>query len=102
MFSSYVTATIIDSETRDDLAQGIIQVITPIRHCDTVQVRVDQYSAFKSLAASSHPDLRHNGIVLELSNDGNKNSNCRVDKMMQELQEEIKRLSSNEDKISTG
>ena len=41
MFSSYVLATIIKSETRDDLVQGIIPVITPIRHCDTVQVRVD-------------------------------------------------------------
>ena len=102
LFSGYTTACFTDSETRADLEEAILQVITPIRHSAAVLARVDKASAFLSLTKNRSDMLEENGIRLNMAEDYNKNSNCAVDKKIQELEEEFRRLSPEGEKISTG
>ena len=102
MFSGYTTACFSETENRDDLADALVQVVTPIRNSAIVAVRIDQAPAFHSLAKNKSEILETNGIVLDLADDVNKNSNCIVDKKIKELEEELKRLSPEGDKIDLG
>jgi hypothetical protein len=102
MFSGYTTACIISTEQRQDLVQGILNLVTPTRHCSKLQIRVDKAPALKSLAENQDQELVQNGITLELGEDLNKNSNCSVDKKIQELEAKIRRLCPKETKITTG
>ena len=92
MFSGYVNACIIDSEKRDAIADGIIQTVTAIRNSQTVQVRSDKAPSLKSLVKNEHSALVDNGITISLGDDTNKNSNCVIDKKIQELESELKRF----------
>ena len=47
-FSNFTTAILVDSEQREDLARGLLQVITPIRHNSRVLVRTDRARAWLS------------------------------------------------------
>ena len=102
MFSGYVTACMAESERHDDLAKAILQIVTPIRHCHTVRVRVDKAPGFQSLKNNMSEELKANGIDLDLADDLNVNSNCSVDKKIQELEEELKRISPEGDTITVG
>ena len=102
MFSASTTAVIVPAETREALEHGLVQVITPIRHSPSILVRADKAPAFKSLAKNLSPILKENGIVLELVHDANKNSNAVVDKVIQELELELKKLSPEGVKLSVG
>ena len=100
LFSGYTTACILDSEQKEEMIKGIILTITPVRHSAEVIVRVDSAPALLALTKTGHNDLNQNGITLALGEDMNKNSNCCVDKKMQELQTELKKLCHSESKIS--
>ena len=100
LFSSYTTACFTQSEKIDDLATTILQLITPIRHSHTILVRVDGQSSLKSLAKNGHESLDSNGIRIILGEDFNKNSNCCVDKRIQELEKELKLISPAGEKVS--
>lgn len=84
------------------LTTGLLAIVTPIRHSATVKVRVDKAPSFKSLATRNHTDLMDNNIELILADDENKNSNCVVDKIIQELEVEIRKLVLKEIPISPG
>ena len=101
-FSNFVTASFTASESRDEMVQGILNVITPVRHSSTVQVRTDRARALSSLAQHPDPQLADNGIDIVLGDHGNKNSNAAVDKAIQELESELRHLSPEGNKISTG
>ena len=101
-FSNFVTACITPSEKREDMVQSLLSVITPVRHSSSVQVRTDRAKALSSLADRPDPQLAENGIHLDLGDHGNKNSNAAVDKMIQELEAELRRLSPEGQKITTG
>ena len=100
LFSSYTTACFADSEKADDLATAIIQAVTPVRSASTLIVRVDKAPGLVKLANSSHSLLNEVGIQLVLADDGNKNSNCCVDKAINELEQELKKLSPNGGKLN--
>ena len=100
LFSGYTTACFLENEQKEEMVRGLLHLITPIRHSPEVIVRVDSAPALKSLKKSGHADLSENGLKLVLGEDMNKNSNCSIDKKMQELQMEIKRLCPTETKIS--
>ena len=102
MFSGFTTATFIPNETREVLQNALIQVITPIRNSPKIIVRTDNAPAFASLANKSAPILLENGLYIELGHEGNKNSNAIVDKMIQELEVEIKKLAPAGEEISHG
>ena len=101
LFSQYTTACFSPSEKSQDLADAIIQTVTPIRCSPSVLVRVDKSPGLTKLAADNNSILTTAGISLELGNDENKNSNCSVDKMMNELEAELRKLSPSGEKINS-
>ena len=86
LFSFYITACFSLSEKAEDLADAVIQAVTPIRHSGSLLVRSDKAPGFAKLAASSQSPLIDVGIILELGDNENKNSNCSVDKAISELE----------------
>ena len=101
-FSNFTTATLVDSEKREDLARGLLQIITPIRHNNRVLVRTDRARAWLSLLQSPDPQLVRNGVELDLKDHANPNSNAAVDKIMQELEGELVKLAPHGGKIDAG
>ena len=85
LFSGFTTACQTNSEKKEDMITGILNLVTPIHHCATVQVRTDRAPALKSLATNPDPELGTNGILLELGEHLNKNSNCSIDKKIREI-----------------
>ena len=85
LFSKFSTACIIESEKASDLEKGIIQLTNPIRNSREVKVRVDKAKGFQSLKIKSN-ELKELGISIELAEDENKNPNCSVDKIIDELE----------------
>jgi hypothetical protein len=95
LFSNYATTCFIHSEQKQDLMNGLIQITTPIRRSETITIRTDRAPALVSLAKSPPPELRQVGISIVLpDNHFNVNSNAKVDKIIQELQLEIKKQAS--------
>ena len=93
LFSGYVTACFASSEKSEDLATAIIQAVTPIRTADPILLRVDKAPGLLKLASSPHSLLNDVGIKIELAEDENKNSNCCVDKAIDELETELRKIS---------
>ena len=100
MFSGYVVATFINSEKKDDMVEAIIQLTTPIRHAPYIHIRTDKATSLQSLAKTQHQDFIDNGIEIILGDDMNKNSNCQIDKKIQELESEIRKFSPQETPIT--
>ena len=100
IFSKYVTAVLIPSETTDDLADGIARVVSPIRRSQQIIVKTDAHPSFKSLLQSPTKDMTNAGIKLVIGNVFNKNSNCHVDKIIQELEYEIRKSHKEKDILS--
>ena len=64
-----------------------------MRLSSNITVRTDRAPALQALA-KSNDDLSNIGINLQLPNDAfNKNANCHVDKIIQELETELKKIS---------
>ena len=102
LFSFYVTSCFSASEKAEDIARAILQVTTPIRRSGTLQVRVDKAPCFKKLAADKDTLLTQVGISLILADDDNKNSNCSVDKAIDELEQELRKLSPDGKQLDEG
>ena len=99
LFSSYVTACFIKSEKSEDLTDGIIQTVTPIRSSGNITVRVDKAPGLlKIINDCALEDL---GITLIPGDDENKNSNCSVDKIIDEMEQELRKLSPAGDKVNS-
>ena len=85
LFSKFVTSCLVDSEKASDLETGIIQCTTPVRNSKTINIRVDKAKGFLSLVKTPSTNLQELGICLEIGDDENKNSNCAVDKIINEI-----------------
>ena len=101
-FSNFVTACLTASETREDMVEAILAVVTPVRHCSRVQVRTDRARALSSLAERPDHQLQDNGIDVVLGDHANPNKNASVDKSIQELEAELRRLSPEGKPLSVG
>ena len=101
-FSNFATATLAQSETREDMVKAILQVVTPIRHCHRIQVRTDRAPALLSLASRPDKQLESNGIDIVLGDQGNPNSNCSVDNIIKDLEAELRRLDPGGGKVDAG
>ena len=64
-------------------------------------VRVDKAPGLAKLANSSNSLLQDLNIHLVLSDDGNKNSNCCIDKAINELESELRKISPHGGKLNT-
>ena len=93
LFSNYTTASFIPSEQKQDLLHGLIQVTTPIRRGETLMIRTDRAPALEALARSPPQEMKSVNIQLTLPDSHfNKNSNSKIDKIIQELQQEIRKI----------
>lgn len=101
LFSKFMTTTLIHSERKEDLVEGIIRTVTPLRRSNSTLVRSDAAPGLRSLAENPHPDLQNMGIQIIIGEDFNKNKNCHVDKAIQELENEIRKLDTTNNKISS-
>ena len=100
-FSGFVVSTIIPSESKQDLVDGIIAIIRSFMSPHQSTVRVDQAPGFKSILKNKSVDLTEIGIILEGGNVKNKNSVAVVDRKIQELQKEIKLCAPADNVINT-
>ena len=98
-FSGFISTAFICSEGANDLVNGIIQTVSPFRSSITTSIRVDQAPGFKSLMKDSAA-LKELNITLELGCAKNKNALSLVDRKIQELEIEIKKISGNEKNLS--
>ena len=98
-FSGFVSTLFIGSEQQEDLANGIIQAITPFKAASLATVRVDQAPAFKALMLKP-ANLKEAGIELEPGECKNKNALALVDRKMQELETEIKKAASSRNTLN--
>ena len=93
-FSGFLSTAIIKSEKSDDLLDGILVTTSPFRSSLTTNIRVDQAPGFRSLSKNTN-SLSDLNISLELGHAKNKNSLALADKKMKELEDELRKLSSN-------
>ena len=102
LFSFYITACFSNSEKSEDMSKAILQVTTPIRSSCRLHLRVDKAPAFTKLASEEGSLLSQVGISLVLAEDDNKNSNCSVDKAIDELEQELKKLAPDGKQLNEG
>ena len=91
-FSGFLSTAIIKSEKHDSLLEGIILTTTPFRASNLTKIRVDQAPGFRKLITKKL-DLEELGIMIDLGEVKNKNALALVDRKMNELHKEIKKLT---------
>ena len=98
-FSGFVSTTIISSEKQTDLLDGIIVTVTPFKSATLTSIRVDQAPGFKAIfkRPDSLTDLNMN---IELGECKNKNALALVDRKIQELELEIKKIAPSKNTIN--
>ena len=98
-FSGFVSTTIISSEKQADLLDGIIVTVTPFKSATLTSIRVDQAPGFKAIfkRPDSLTDLNMN---IELGECKNKNALALVDRKIQELELEIKKIAPSKNTIN--
>ena len=100
-FSGFISTMFLCNEKADTLLDGIIHLTTPFKMSSStlVSIRTDQAPGFKSLKIKED-ELMKLGISLELGNPKNKNALAIVDKKMQELECELKKMTQGENSVS--
>ena len=100
-FSGFMSTMFLCNEKADKLLEGIIHLTTPFKISSStlVSIQTDQAPGFKSLKIKED-ELIKLGIHLELGNPKNKNALAIVDKKMQELEFEMKKLSQSESSVT--
>ena len=98
-FSSFLTATLVPSEKAADLKDGLVVLTEAVRRPGRITVKADNAKGFESLHKNDQ-ELKDLEIDIELADSFNKNSNAVVDKSCQELEEELRKLSPEGNKIS--
>lgn len=96
--TGYVLTCKVKSEQAPDLAQGLAHLLLPFRLGPQAIVRVDRARGLAK--AQTSPLLAKFGIKLDLGDAKNKNSCAIVDKAIQELEMELKRLNPEGSRLS--
>ena len=91
-FSSLTAATIIKSESHQELKKGLIELLIPIKFTGVCEVKTDNARGFLPLLDDKDPDLTKLQISVKMTDPFNKNENSVVDKGIHELEQEIKKL----------
>ena len=102
LFSCLTVTTIVPSQSAEDIKDGIIAIIQPVRKPGPVLIRMDNAPGNISLKKFPHPELLKLNITIELGDKLNKNSIASVDRAQQELEVELKKLSPEGQKITPG
>ena len=99
-FSSFQDAMLIPSEKAEDLKQGIIILTSGLRHPNMIFISPDNSPGFTTLVRNQDKELQKLKVSFVKTDELNKNANAVIDRGCQELEEEIKRLSPEGEKIS--
>ena len=100
IFSSFVVAQLIPNEQHATLQQALIQLSANYKHTDGCIIRVDNAPGFVSLRNDQL--LQSVGITLDFGRVKNKNKNPHIDRAIQQVEGEIKRLVPRGGPISAG
>ena len=92
---------IIPSETVKELKEGLISLTSTIRRPGKIFITVDNAPGFRMLLTNTDSDLRHLKITMVKTDELNKNGNAVADKACFELDEELKRLEPEGNKITS-
>ena len=95
--TSFTQTKFVENEQKDTLREGLICLIYRIKPNMKIIVRVDPHSSFKAL--ENDKILAECDIQLDLGDEKNKNKNGVAEKGIQELHEEIVKIST-ETKLS--
>ena len=98
-FSSYQDAILVKSEKSEDLKEGIIVLTSGIRHPNLIFISTDNSPGFQKLTKNLDKDLLSLKIQFIKTDELNKNANAGIDRGCQEIEEEIKRISPEGQKI---
>ena len=99
-FSSYQDAVLVKSEKAEELKEGIVILTSGIRNPNVIFISPDNSPGFQKLIKNQDKDLLALKIQFVKTDELNKNANAVIDRGCQELEEEIKRLSPEGQKIS--
>lgn len=99
-FSFFVFGMFILGEKHEFLREALIQLATPFMHSQGCVIKVDNASGF--LRLKNDELLQSVGIALDFTRVKCKNDNPTVDKVIQELEGEIKRIVPEGGPISPG
>ena len=100
LFSLFIVRQFISDERQESLREALLQLSANYKHPDGCLVKVDDAPGFQSLR--NDKVLRSVGVTLGFGRVKNKNKNASVDKAIQELEKEIKRMAPNAGQISPG
>ena len=100
IFSSFLVAQMISNEQSITLQQSMVHLSANYKHPGGCVIRVDTAPGFQALRKDKF--LQSIGIELDFGRIKNKNTNPSIDKAIQDLEREIKRLSPRAGPISTG
>jgi hypothetical protein len=95
--TSYTLTKILKSELKEDLREGLIELTSFLKICKKTKIRVDPHPSFQALTHDK--TLDDYGIELEIGNEKNINKNAVAEKAIQELEEELVRISPGNDPI---
>ena len=99
-FSSFQDAMLLNSEKAEDLKNGIITLVSPLRKPAPICITVDNSPGFMSLISNSDKDLLMLMVKLCKTDEINKNANAIIDRGCQELEQELKRIEPEGRQIS--
>ena len=100
VFSSFVVGQLLPNEQHDTLQQSLIQLSSNYKHPDGCIIRVDNAPGF--LAIRDDKLLQSVGIELDFGRVKNKNPNPFIDKAIQEVENELKRMAPTGGQITPG
>ena len=100
IFSSFLVAQMIPNEQSSTLQQNVVHLSANYKHPSGCSIRVDTAPGFKALKGDKF--LHSIGIELDYGRVKNKNQNATIDKAIQDLEKEIKRLAPKAGPISAG
>ena len=100
VFSSFVVGQLLHNEQHDTLQQSLIQLSANYKHPDSCIIRVDNAPGL--LAIRKDKLLQSVGIELDFGRVKYKNQNPPIDKAIQEIENELKRMASTGGQITPG
>ena len=95
--TSFTQTIFIPNEQKETLRENLISIIYRIKPNMNITVRVDPHSSFKAL--QDDKILKECNITLEIGDEKNKNKNGVAEKAIQELHDEIVKVSGDKAKI---
>ena len=93
MFCDFVTTSIIQSESAEDLLNRLVSTTSVTRRSGQIDIRTDNAPGFAALSKSKQGELKALKISIQYGDPKNKHSLAIVDKAIQELERELIKIS---------